>query len=205
MNTKKVIVVCLIVALAAALGITYSKYNKEKKEKELDEKKIKALLERAKKNPDDNENIENQLRDVIELLKQKGVDENIIKELEKMSVSYNKGFSGDVVQSIVKVLETLLKTHYNNNENYITWLKMKGQKKLTMGFHYMIEFCKEEKKITEDEYDFFYSLKNLRNAAAHECNFSVSPEDMEKNYSLALQGMVKIAQLAYPDNIENNV
>lgn len=205
MNTKKVIVVCLIVALAVALGITYSKYNKEKKEKEIDEKKIKALLERAKKNPDDNENIENQLRNVIELLKQKGVDENIIKELEKMSVSYNKGFSGDVVQSIVKVLETLLKTHYNNNENYITWLKKKGQKKLTMGFHYMIEFCKEEKKITEDEYDFFYSLKNIRNAAAHECNFSVAPEDMEKNYSLALQGMVKIAQLAYPDNIENNV
>lgn len=207
MNKKEVIAigVCLILALIAALGITYSKYNKEKKEKESDEKTIKALLERAKKNSDYNENIENQLRNVIELLKQKGVDENIIKELEKMSMNYNKGFSGDVVQSIVKVLETLLKTHYNNNENYITWLKMKGQKKLTMGFHYMIEFCKEEKKITEDEYDFFYSLKNIRNAAAHECNFSVAPEDMEKNYSLALQGMVKIAQLAYPDNIENNV
>lgn len=74
-----------------------------------------------------------------------------------------------------------------------------------MGFHYMIEFCKEEKKITEDEYDFFYSLKNLRNAAAHECNYSVAPENMENVYSLALQGMVKIAQLTYPNNIENNV
>jgi 4-hydroxy-3-methylbut-2-enyl diphosphate reductase IspH len=196
-NKNKVIVVGIAVTAVIAIIVAACLYfeNAKNKEKiaELEEDKLKLILDSLQRNTELSEEIKKQLQRLIARFKK--IDIKISNEIAQALQLYQIGQKENAIEDLVKIIEHLLTTHFKNDSNCKKWLK---EQKRKFDLHNLLAYCKEEKKIDEIEYQFFLAIKTIRNKEDHTLDLKLDEYINASGIITAIGGISKIAAIVYP-------
>ena len=171
-NNKILIGVFMVTAFVLAAYFYFENLKKDEKISKLEEDKLKLILDSLKHNPNLSNEIKQQLEKLIE--KFKDVDEKVSNELAQALQLFQIGQIENAIEDLVKIIEHLLTVHY------------------------LLTFCKEEKKIDEVEFHFYIALKVIRNKEDHTLDLKLDHYLNASGLITAIGGIFKIASIVYP-------
>ena len=196
-NRNKAVFVAVAVTAVIAIIVAVCLYldNEKNKEKiaELEEDKLKLILDSLKRNPDLSEEIKRQLEQLIDRFQD--IDIKISNEVAQALQLYQIGQKENAIEDLVKIIEHLLKMHYKNDAKCKKWLK---EQKKRFVLHNLLDYCKEEKKIDEIEYRFFIAIKTIRNEEDHTLDLKLDEYLNASGIITAIGGISKLASIVYP-------
>ncbi len=201
-NEKKVIIIgaaaVAVVAIAIAIYL-YCEHERDKKRiAELEEDKLKLILDSLKHNSSLSEEVKRQLEKMIDQFN--NVDKKISNELAQALQFFQIGKVEDAIRDLVKIIEHLLTAHYENDSKFKTWLK---EKKAKFDLHNLLTFCKEEGKISEIEFRFYLAIKTIRNKEVHTIDLNLDGYLNASGLIAAIGAILKIASIVYPNKQKN--
>lgn len=195
-NNKIPLGILALTAIAAIFVAAYLYFeNEENKNKiaELEEDKLRLILDSLKQNPNLSVEIKLQLEKLIDNFK--NIDDKVSNELAQALQLLQIGQTENAIEDLVKIIEHLLSVHYKNDANCKKWLK---EQKKKFDLHNLLTFCKEEKKIDEIEYQFFIAIKTIRNKEDHTLDLKLDSYINASGLITAIGGIFKIASIVYP-------
>ncbi|RYY41659.1 MAG: hypothetical protein EOO08_00580 [Chitinophagaceae bacterium] len=171
--------------------------NLKSKEKirELQEDKLKLMLDALKNNDSLSDELRRQFSKLIVSFQK--VDNTVSNELMQALQLYQIGQVENAIEDLVKIMEHLLKKHYEHSDGFKAWLK---EQKKRFDLHGMLGFCKHEKKINDVEYNFFLAIKAIRNKEDHEVDYQIDPFLGASGLIAGIGAIFKLATLVYPSD-----
>lgn len=183
----------MVAAIFVAVYLYFENINNQKRIAELEEDKLKLILESLKQNPKLGNEIKRQLEKLI--VQFKVIDEKISNELAQALQLFQIGQTENAIEDLVKIIEHLLTVHYKDDKKCHKWLK---EQKKKFDLHNLLMFCKEEKKIDEVEYQFYIAIKTIRNKEDHTLDLKLDNHINASGLITAIGGIFKIASIVYP-------
>ena len=182
-----------VVAIIVAVYLYFENEKNIKKIAELEEDKLKLILDALKRNPNLSDEIKRHLEKLIDNFKD--IDEKVSNEVAQALQLFQIGQTENAIEDLVKIIEHLLTIHYKDCSNFKKWLKDQKQK---FSLHNLLAFCKTEKKIDEIEYQFFIAIKTIRNKEDHTIDLKLDSYINASGLITAIGGICKIASIVYP-------
>lgn len=197
LKNKNIIVIGTAAMAVIAIVISVYLYieNEKSKQKisELEEDKLKLILESLKQNSNISVEIKKQLEKLI--IGFADIDKKVSNELAQALQLFQIGQTENAIEDLVKIIEHLLTVHYVGNNSFNTWLK---EQKKKCDLHNLLVFCKQEEKISEIEFHFFIAIKTIRNKEDHTLDLRLDDYLNASGLIAAIGGIFKIASLVYP-------
>jgi hypothetical protein len=196
-NNKNVIVLGVtaiaVIAIIVAVYIYFENEKNKQKIVELEEDKLKLILDSLNRNPNLSEEIKQQLEKLINGFAD--IDEKVSNELAQALQLFQIGQTENAIEDLVKIIEHLLTVHYKEHKGFKTWLK---EQKKKFDLHNLLSFCKQEQKITEIEFQFYIAIKTIRNKEDHTIDLKLDDFLNASGLIAAIGGIIKIASIVYP-------
>ncbi len=195
-KSKSVVGLVATTAVIAIIIAVYLYFENEKNSnriKQLEEDKLKLILDSLKRNPDLSDEIKRQIEKLIADFKD--IDEKVSNELAQALQLFQIGQTENAIEDLVKIIEHLLTVHYKNDPNFKKWLK---EEKKKPDLHNLLTFCKTEKKIDDIEYQFYLAIKTIRNKEDHTLDLKLDDYLNASGLITAVGGIFKIAKIVYP-------
>jgi hypothetical protein len=195
-NRNALVIGVAAIAVIAILVAVYLYFENEKgKQKiaELEGDKLNLILDSLKRNPDLSEEIKQQLEKLINGFSD--IDEKVSNELAQALQLFQIGQTENAIEDLVKIIEHLLTVHYKEDKGFNSWLK---EQKKKFDLHNLLTFCKQEKKITEIEFQFYVAIKTIRNKEDHTLDLKLDDYLNASGLIAAIGGIFKIASIVYP-------
>jgi hypothetical protein len=192
-NKNTLLIVVIVAAILVAAYLYYENEQSKRRITELEEDKLKLILDSLKRNPDLSEEIKIQIKKLITDFKK--VDLKISNELAQALQLLQIGQTENAIEDLVKIIEHLLTVHYKDNKDFHNWLK---EQKKKFDLHDLLTFCKQEKKINDVEYQFFVAIKTIRNKEDHVVDLQLDNYINASGLITAIGGIFKIASIVYP-------
>lgn len=192
-NKNTLLIVVLVAAILVAAYLYYENEQNKRRITELEEDKLKLILDSLKRNPDLSAEIKVQIEKLITDFKK--VDIKISNELAQALQLLQIGQTENAIEDLVKIIEHLLTVHYKDNKDFHAWLK---EQKKKFDLHNLLTFCKQEKKINDVEYQFFVAIKTIRNKEDHVVDLQLDNYINASGLITAIGGIFKIASIVYP-------
>ena len=185
----------LVIAICIGAILFFERKGDKKKIAELEEDKLKLILDSLKRNPNLSDEIKTQLEKLITEFEK--IDDKISNELAQALQLFQIGQTENAIEDLVKIIEHLLKKHYEEDNNFHEWLKKQKQK---FDLYNLLTFCRHEKKINDVEYKFFLAIKEIRNKEDHTLDLRLDTYLNASGLITAIGGILKIASIVYPSN-----
>lgn len=185
----------VIAVIAIMVAVYFNIENKKQKKKiaELEDDKLKLILESLNRNPDLSEEVRHQIEKLIEQFS--SIDSKISNELVQALQLLQIGQTENAIEDLVKIIEHLLTKHYKTDSNCAKWLK---EQKKKFDLHNLLSFCKTENKITDIEFQFFIAIKTIRNKEDHTLDLKLDSYLNASGIITAIGGIFKISSIVYP-------
>lgn len=185
--------VIAIIAILVAVYFNNENHKNENKIKELEEDKLKLILDSLNRNKELSEEIRQQIQKLIKQFKK--LDTKVSNELVQALQLIQIGQNENAIEDLVKIIEHLLTKHYKDDHKCKEWLK---EQKKKFDLHNLLTFCKFENKITDIEYQFYVAIKTIRNKEDHTLDLKLDKYLNESGIITAIGGIIKIASIVYP-------
>ena len=156
MSTKKI-----ENALYFVFGIIILWLLLDREDKKQEIKELKGTIDESEHLPAP---IKSQLKDLIQ--NNQDIDPQIGSELSQAAALIEIQQEPGAILKLAKILENLFGQLYKNDAQFKNWLKGKGRAQPVFADY--IEFAKNQKDITADDYHILYLMKNIRNEEAHD-------------------------------------
>ncbi|MFD1629683.1 hypothetical protein [Pseudopedobacter beijingensis] len=192
-NIIQYISLTAVIALFIAMYLYIENERKMKKILELEEDKLKLILDSLKQNPNLSLEVKKQLEKLITEFE--NIDIKVSNELAQALQLFQIGQTENAIEDLVKIIEHLLRTHYQNSPEYKKWLK---ENKKKYDLHNLLTFCKTDKKIDDIEYQFYIAIKTIRNKEDHTLDLKLDDYINASGLIAAIGGVFKIASIVYP-------
>lgn len=189
------IAVAAVVAIIIAVYLYFENEDNKQKIVELEEDKLKLILDSLKRNPNLSDEIKSQIEKLIKDFE--NIDEQVSNELAQALQLLQIGQIENAIEDLVKIMEHLLNVHYKNDKNFKSWLK---EQKKKYDLHSLLTFCKSEKKINDIEFQFYIAIKTIRNKEDHTLDLKLDDYLNASGLITAIGGIFKIATIVYPKN-----
>lgn len=183
-----------VIAILIAAYLYFDNKEKNQKIKELEEDKLKLILDSLKNNPTLSEEVKLQLEKLITSFK--NIDEKVSNELAQALQLFQIGQTENAIEDLVKIIEHLLVVHYKEHRDCKAWLK---QNKKKFDLHNLLTFCKHEQKISDIEFQFYIAIKTIRNKEDHTLDLTLDDYINASGVITAIGGIIKIASIVYPN------
>lgn len=182
-----------VIAIFIAVYLYIENEKSEQKIAELEEDKLKLILDSLKRNPNLSEEIKQQLEKLINGFAD--IDVKVSNELAQALQLFQIGQTENAIEDLVKIIEHLLTVHYKEDKGFNSWLK---EQKKRFDLHNLLTYCKQEKKITEIEFQFYVAIKTIRNKEDHIIDLKLDNYLNASGLIAAIGGIFKIASIVYP-------
>lgn len=174
--SKRELTITLTVIGVIALFISvyfYMEDNEKKKRiKELEEDRLKLILDSLKRNDDLSAEIKRQIKKLIN--DYQTIDKDVAQELTEALQLFQIGQVENAIEDLVKIIGHLLEKYYKDNEDFRKWMKSNKKNPRKPDVHDLLTYCYEiEEKIDEIEYRFFIAIKTIRNKEDHQVNLKL--------------------------------
>ncbi len=196
MNKKNLIIGLSALTVISTCVATYFYFENKKNKKlinGLEQDNLQLILDSIKSNKNLSEEIKKQLNNLVNEFEE--IEIKVSNELVQALQLFQIGQIENAIEDLVKIIEHLLKVHYQHDSNFQEWLK-KEKKKLDL--HNLLTFCNIEKKISEIEYRFYIAVKAIRNKEDHEIDLKLDDYINASGLITAIGGIMKIARMVYP-------
>lgn len=190
-------IVLAIVAVIIAIYLYANNQEKDRQIEELKEDKLKLILENLKKNRSLSDEVKRQIEKLC--LEYKEIDIRVSNELAQALQLLQLNQIENAIEDLAKIMENLLKKHYTDNTEFISWVKTKKGSKITL--KNLLIFCRNKNKIMEIECSFFVAIKSIRNAEAHELDLRNHTYLNISGIIAAAGGIIKLSMLVHPKKI----
>jgi uncharacterized coiled-coil protein SlyX len=140
-----------------------AEFERRNKEKDDINKKLQDKIEESKEIP---AAVKNQLEELIK--KYQNIDTDVTTELITASSLIEIKSYTKAITILIKIIENLLKEKYSKDKSFIDKMIKKGKKYPALIDY--IEYAKEKKLLTVEEYHFANGLREIRNEETHELN-----------------------------------
>lgn len=182
-----------VVAIIIAVYLYFENEKNEQKIAELEEDKLKLILDSLKRNSNLSEEIKHQIEKLINGFSD--IDEKVSNELVQALQLFQIGQTENAIEDLVKIIEHLLTVHYKEDKGFNSWLK---EQKKRFDLHNLLTFCRQEKKITDIEFQFYVAIKTIRNKEDHTLDLKLDNYLNASGLIAAIGGIFKIASIVYP-------
>ena len=182
-----------VIAIMVAVYLYFENEKNKQKISELEEDKLKLILDSLKRNSNLSDEIKKQLEKLISGFSD--IDEKVSNELAQALQLFQIGQIENAIEDLVKIIEHLLTVHYKENISFKKWLK---EQKKKFDLHNLLAFCKQEDKITDIEFQFFIAIKTIRNKEDHTLDLKLEDYLNASGLITAIGGIFKIASIVYP-------
>jgi hypothetical protein len=196
LKNKHIVIGISAIAVIAILIAVYLHLDNDKQKKkiaELEEDKLKLILDSLNQNPNLSNEIKLQIRKLIKGFEH--IDPKVSNELAQALQLFQIGQTENAIEDLVKIIEHLLTLHYKDNQECKDWLK---EQKKKFDLHNLLTFCKTEKKIDDIEFQFFVAIKTIRNKEDHTLDLKLDSYLNASGLITAIGGIFKIASIVYP-------
>ncbi len=161
-----------VIALFIAVYFYMEDNEKKKRIKELEEDRLKLILDSLKRNDDLSAEIKRQIKKLIN--DYQTIDKDVAQELTEALQLFQIGQVENAIEDLVKIIGHLLEKYYKDNEDFRKWMKSKNKNPKKPDVHDLLTYCHEiEKEIDEIEYRFFIAIKTIRNKEDHQVNLKL--------------------------------
>jgi hypothetical protein len=184
----------LIIAVFVGAYLYFENKKLTVKIKEVEDDKLKLILDSLTRNPDISTEIKTQIEKLV--VGFKDIDEKVSNELVQALQLIQIGQTENAIEDLVKIIEHLLTVHYKENLSFKKWLK---EQKKKIDLHNLLTFCKSEEKIDDVEYHFFIAIKTIRNKEDHTVDLKLDTYLNVSGLITAIGGIFKMAKLVYPN------
>lgn len=196
-NNKNIFVLGIatvtVIAIIVAVCLYCENHMNKQRIKELEEDKLKLILDSLKQNTNLSKEIKQQLEKLINGFAD--IDEKVSNELAQALQLIQIGQTENAIEDLVKIIEHLLTVHYKEHHEFKVWLK---EQKKRFDLHNLLIFCKQENKITDIEFQFYIAIKTIRNKEDHMIDLKLDDFLNASGLITAIGGILKIASIVYP-------
>ena len=196
-NNKNALVIGVaaisVVAIIIAVYLYWENEKNRQKIAELEEDRLKLILDSLKRNPNLSDEIKHQIEKLI--IGFADIDEKVSNELAQALQLFQIGQTENAIEDLVKIIEHLLTVHYKEDNGFKDWLKDQKKKQ---DLHNLLTFCKKEEKISEVEFQFFIAIKTIRNKEDHTLDLKLDDYLNASGLITAIGGIFKIVSIVYP-------
>lgn len=192
-NTK-IISIIAIVAIFVALYFYLEDQEKNQRIKGLEEDRLRLILESLRENKDLSSEVKRQIEKLIESYLT--IDKDVAQELTEALQLFQIGQVENAIEDLVKIIGYLLEKYYQNNDEFIKWMKSKKKNPKRPDIHDLLTYCHQiEKKLNEIEYSFFIAIKTIRNKEDHQVNLKLDDYLNASGILTAIGAIIKIQQI----------
>lgn len=125
----------------------------------------------------------------------KNIDEKVSTELISAMALIEAKQTTKAAFSLAKIVESLLKEKYQESEGFKQFVKNNNNgksKKAT--FHDYLEYAKEKKELTQDQFYFAKGLKEIRNEEGHELGVEKETGWIQSAFLIGIGLILKLGQ-----------
>lgn len=125
----------------------------------------------------------------------KDIDEKVSTELISAMALIEAKQTTKAAFSLAKIVENLLEEKYQQSEGFKQFVKdnNKGKSKKPT-FHDYLEYAKEKKDLTQDQYYFAKGLKEIRNEEGHELGVEKETNWIQSAFLIGIGLILKLGQ-----------
>jgi hypothetical protein len=188
--------IAIIIAIFVIIYLSSENKEKNKKIKELEEDKLKLILDSLKSRNDISDEVKNQIEKLARQFE--NVDKKISNELVQALQLFQIGQVENAIEDLVKIIEHLLTKYYIDKEEFKDWCKEKKKNFKQPKLADLLEYSLNDNKISSIEHKFFVAIKEIRNKEDHTLDLTLDKYINTSGIITAIGAIVKFSELAYP-------
>lgn len=190
---KNTLIIIVIVALCIAfiLGGWFYSTNKALKEeklrrKEAEQANVRLIMDSIRRQKGFTEVVKHELN---ELAKQfEAIEPDVTAKIAKAIQLIEINQTENAIEDLAVIMENLLEDYYKKDNAFLAWLKNRRA-----DLHNLLTYCKQDKKISDVELQFFLGVKTIRNKEDHTLNQKLDDYLNATGLIAGIGAIVKIA------------
>lgn len=201
MNKNTVIgisTIAIVIAFFVIIYLSNENKDKNKKIKELEEDKLKLILDSLKSRNDISDEVKAQIKKLAKQFEK--IDRKISNELIQALQLFQIGQVENAIEDLVKIIEHLLIKFYADKTDFKDWCKEKKRNFKQPKLADLLEYSLNDNKIHTIEHKFFIAIKEIRNKEDHTLDLTLDEYLNTSGIITAIGAIVKFSELVYPQN-----
>lgn len=188
MNKNTIIILVVIVLiLGAGLYFTNQSLQIEKqKRKEAEQANVRLIMDSIRRQKGFTEAVKHEL----DLLGKQfeAIEPDVTAKIAKAIQLVEINQTENAIEDLAVVMENLLNDYYKKDNGFVAFLKNRRA-----DLHHLLTYCKEDKKISDVELQFFLGVKTIRNKEDHTLNQKLDAYLNATGLIVGIGAIVKIA------------
>ena len=116
------------------------------------------------------------------------IEPNVTIKIAKAIQLIDINQTENAIEDLAVIMENLLQDYYKKDNGFMSWLKNRRA-----DLHHLLTYCKEDKKISDVELQFFLGVKTIRNKEDHTLNQKLDAYLNATGLLVGIGAIVKIA------------
>ncbi len=189
-NTLIIIVVvalCIAFILGGWLYSTNKALSEEKqKRKAAEQANVRLIMDSIRRQKGFTEVVKHELNELAGQFEaiEPDVTAKIAKAIQLIEINQTE----NAIEDLAVIMENLLEDYYKKDNAFLSWLKNRRA-----DLHNLLTYCKQDKKISDVELQFFLGVKTIRNKEDHTLNQKLDDYLNATGLIVGIGAIVKIA------------
>ncbi len=186
---KNVIIILVVVVLLMGVGLYFvnqSLQEERKRRKEAEQANVRLIMDSIRRQKGFTEVVKHELN---ELAKQfEAIEPDVTAKIAKAIQLIEINQTENAIEDLAVIMENLLDDYYKKDNAFLSWLKNRRA-----DLHNLLTYCKQDKKISDVELQFFLGVKTIRNKEDHTLNQKLDDYLNATGLIVGIGAIVKIA------------
>lgn len=186
---KNVITILVVVVLLMGVGLYFvnqSLQEERKRRKEAEQANVRLIMDSIRRQKGFTEVVKHELN---ELAKQfEAIEPDVTAKIAKAIQLIEINQTENAIEDLAVIMENLLDDYYKKDNAFLSWLKNRRA-----DLHNLLTYCKQDKKISDVELQFFLGVKTIRNKEDHTLNQKLDDYLNATGLIVGIGAIVKIA------------
>ena len=186
--------IAIILILGGGLYFTNQSLQEEKRRrKEAEQANVRLIMDSIRRQKGFTDAVKHEL-DL--LAKQfEGIEPDVTVKIAKAIQLIEINQTENAIEDLAVVMENLLQDYYKKDNGFLSWVKKMNKR---IDLHHLLTYCKEDKKISDVELQFFLGVKTIRNKEDHTLNQKLDAYLNATGLIVGIGAIVKIASFWKP-------
>lgn len=188
---KNTIIILVVIVLILGVGLYFTNQSlqiEKQKRKEAEQANVRLIMDSIRRQKGFTDAVKHELDLLGKQFEatEPDVTAKIAKAIQLIEINQTE----NAIEDLAVVMENLLQDYYKKDNGFGAWIKKMNKR---IDLHHLLTYCKEDKKISDVELQFFLGVKTIRNKEDHSLNQKLDAYLNATGLIVGIGAIVKIA------------